>query len=155
MFGMTLLEQMGGETELRKVVSRFVDRMFDDVMIGFMFRRANREHIKAMEFQFAARHLGGSVQYSGRPLGEAHAPHAINGGQFNRRLKLLTDTLAEMNVPPLVRGHWIRNTEALRNQVLAKSGIECASVEQPTAPLDEADTDRGNAGATRGEGKGE
>jgi len=128
---MTLFEQMGGEAALRKVISRFVDRMFSDVMIGFMFRRANRARIEAMEYQFAARHLGAPVQYSGKPLSEAHAPHAINGGQFNRRSKLLADTLEEMNVPSHVRAHWMRNTEALRNQVLSKSGTECASPEQP------------------------
>lgn len=139
---MTLFEQMGGEAELRKVVSRFVDRMFDDVMIGFMFRMTRREHIKEMEYQFAARHLGGPVHYSGRPLSEAHAPHLINIGQFDRRTKLLGETLEEMGVPSHVRGHWIRHTLALRSQVLSKSGTDCAPVPPPSNEAEGAPTPR-------------
>jgi truncated hemoglobin YjbI len=134
MFGTTLFEQMGGEWALRRIVSRFVDRMFDDVLIGFMFRTAKREHIKEMEYEFAARHLGAPVHYSGRPLSEAHAPHLVNAGQFDRRTKLLADTLDEMGVPSPVREHWIRHTLALRNQILSKSGNDCA----PPAPEDVA-----------------
>jgi truncated hemoglobin YjbI len=139
MFGMTLLEQLGGEAELRKVVARFVDRMFDDLMIGYLFRMAKREHITEMEYEFAARHLGAPVRFSGPPP-ETRAPHHMTLGEFDRRTKLLGDTLTEMGVPPHVRGCWIQQIYTLRHQILSKSGTERAlasSAEQEPLEPDE------------------
>ena len=53
----TLYEQLGGEIKLREIIDLFVDRVFEDVMIGFFFRNADRDRIKTFEFQFAARFL--------------------------------------------------------------------------------------------------
>ena len=58
---MTLFERLGGEEELRAIVERFVDRIFDDFMIGFHFRDASRARIQAKEYEFAAQHLGADV----------------------------------------------------------------------------------------------
>jgi hemoglobin len=121
----TLFDELGGEPALRRVIDRFVDSIFDDAMIGFFFRNASRERIKAKEYEFAARHLGAEVAYTGRPLREAHAAHPIMGGQFNRRLQILKDTLAELGVPERVREHWVRHTEQLRDQVTRNAGNAC------------------------------
>jgi hemoglobin len=121
----TLFDELGGEAALRRIVDRFVDRTFDDTMIGFFFRDASRARVKEKEFEFAARHLGASVEYTGRPLREAHAAHPIMGGQFNRRLQILKDTLDEMGAPVRVREHWIAHTERLRSQVTRNAGSEC------------------------------
>ena len=51
----TLFEQLGGEPVLRGLVARFVDRMFDDPMIGFFFRKADRQRVKDKEYELAAR----------------------------------------------------------------------------------------------------
>ncbi|MCA9632760.1 MAG: group 1 truncated hemoglobin [Myxococcales bacterium] len=121
----SLFEQLGGEPKLRAIIDRFVDRVFDDVMIGFFFRRANRQRIKAKEYEFAAGHLGADVEYTGRPLAEAHAAHPIMGGQFLRRLKILEEVLDEFEVPPEVRRHWVLHTEANRGQVTRDAGSDC------------------------------
>src|SRR3954464_7672133 len=75
----TLFEDLGGEAALRPIIDRFVDRVFDDVMIGFFFRNARRERVKAMEYEFAAKHLGADIEYTGRPLDAAHRAHPIMG----------------------------------------------------------------------------
>jgi hemoglobin len=121
----TLFDQMGGEPALRRVVNRFIDRVFDDMMIGFFFRNASRERVKAKEYEFAARHLGADVAYTGKPIRDAHAAHPIMGGQFNRRLQILKETLEEMGVPAGVQTHWLRHTEALRAQVTRDAGNAC------------------------------
>ncbi len=125
MSGPTLYDELGGEPVLRRVIDRFVDRMFDDVMIGFFFRQASRERIKAKEFEHAAAHLGADIEYTGRPIADAHARHPIMGGQFMRRLKILDDTLREHGVPDKVREHWIAHTESLRPLVTRDSGGRC------------------------------
>src|SRR5678816_1475458 len=103
----SMFEELGGEPVLRRITDRFVDRVFDDAMIGFFFRNASRDRIKEKEYEFAARHLGADVAYTGRPLAEAHAPHRIMGGQFMRRLVILRETLAEFDVPPHIVEHWL------------------------------------------------
>ena len=73
----TLFDDLGGEPVLRRIIDRFVDRVFDDVMIGFFFRNARKERIKQKEYEHAAQHLGAPIAYTGRPLDEAHRAHPI------------------------------------------------------------------------------
>jgi len=114
-----------GEERLRAVIDAFVDRMFDDLMIGFFFRSASRERIKEMELQHAAEHLGGPVTYGGRPLDKAHAPHRIMGGHFERRKKILDDTLREHGVSEAIRERWMAHLETLRPLITKDAGSEC------------------------------
>jgi hemoglobin len=114
----TLFDAIGGEPALRQIVARFVDRLFDDPMIGFFFGRADKERIKDKEFEFAARHLGAPIEYTGRPLASAHAAHRIFEGQFMRRLQILRETLVEFGVPEAVREHWLSHTLALKDSVV-------------------------------------
>lgn len=114
-----------GEQRLRAIIDRFVDRLFEDMMIGFLFRRADRNRVKAKEFEFAARHLGADIEYTGRAIDEAHAAHPILGGQFMRRLQILKDVLQEFDVPVHIRDHWISHTEGLRPLVTRDAGSNC------------------------------
>src|SRR5438128_387498 len=76
----TFFEQLGGEPKLRVIINTFIDRVFDDRMIGFFFRNADKQRIKNMEYQLAAHFLGAQVEYQGRPLDQVHAKHPIMGG---------------------------------------------------------------------------
>lgn len=128
----SLFEQLGGDQRLRQIIDCFVDRIFADAMIGFFFSRASKERIKAKEYEFAAAHLGGGVEYTGRPLANAHAAHPIQGGQFQRRLQILREVLDEFEVPEPVRAHWIAHTESLRSLVTRDQPGRC----DPEAALD-------------------
>jgi truncated hemoglobin YjbI len=118
-------DRIGGEPVLRAIVDRFVDRCFDDVMIGFHFRRASRERVKRFEYEHAAEHLGAGVAYGGRPIREAHGPHAIFGGHFERRLVILREVLDARGVPEDVRERWLDVQRALRGEVTADVASEC------------------------------
>ncbi len=89
----------------------------------------NRERLKQKEFEHAAEHLGAGIEYTGRPLAEAHASHPIMGGQFMRRLEILKQTLADEEVPASVQSHWIEHTLSLRPLITRDAGAEC----DPTA----------------------
>src|SRR6187402_657097 len=110
-------DALGGEVVLRPLIARFVDRLFDDIMIGYLFRAADRDRVKAKEYEFAAQHLGAPVEYTGRPLATAHRAHRITGGQFMRRLQILKETLAEFRAPSTVTEHWVGHTLALQAQI--------------------------------------
>lgn len=121
----SLFDAVGGRTVLSAIIERFVDRLFDDIMIGYLFRAAQREHVKAKEYEFAARHLGAPIEYSGRPLADAHRAHRITGGQFMRRLQILKETLAEFQVPANVSDHWLSHTLSLQAQITNNALDEC------------------------------
>lgn len=121
----SLFDQLGGEAQLSAIIARFVDRIFDDVMIGYLFRAADRQRVKDKEFEFAARHLGAPVAYTGRPLVDAHRAHRITGGQFMRRLQILKDTLVEFGVPEAIQEHWVAHTLALQAQITNNALDQC------------------------------
>lgn len=121
----TLYEELGGEAKLRQIIDAFIDRVFEDRMIGFFFRHAEKSRIKEMEFQLTARFLGADVEYLGRPLDEVHSRHPIMGGQFARRLQILKETLESYGVPKHIRDAWVEHTESLRPLITRDAGSDC------------------------------
>jgi hemoglobin len=121
----SLYEQLGGESTLRAVIDDFVDRVFDDLMIGFFFASADKARIKQFEFQHASALLGGPAVYAGRPLRQAHAAHPIRGGHFARRMQILRQVLAAHGVPPEVQQRWIEHDMALAGQITGDGVGEC------------------------------
>ena len=121
----TLYEQLGGEQKLRAVIDDFVDRVFDDLMIGFFFVAADKDRIKRFELQHASALLGGPDAYGGRPLRQAHAAHPIRGGHFARRMQILRQVLAKHGVPPEVQQRWIDHDMALAGQITGDGVGEC------------------------------
>ena len=121
----SLFEALGGEATLGPLIARFVDRMFDDIMIGYLFRAADRERVKEKEYEFAAQHLGAPIAYTGRPLSDAHRAHRVTGGQFMRRLQILKETLAAYQAPAAVTEHWVAQTLSLQAQITNNALDQC------------------------------
>lgn len=121
----SLYQQIGGGPALRGIVERFVGSMFDDVMIGYLFRRADRRRVAQKEYELASQILGGPDAYSGRPLREAHAPHRIARGQFDRRVVLLREALEAGHAPAAVQAAWLAHTERLRAAILDEADEAC------------------------------
>ena len=120
-----LFDKIGGDA-LRAVIADFYDRVFKDVMIGFMFQGKDKQHLIAREWELVAALLGApNVTYTGRPMRPAHAQHTIFGGHFERRLQILRETLRDHAVDPAVQQAWIDHTQALRAQITRDVGSEC------------------------------
>lgn len=120
-----LFDKIGGD-KLRAVIADFYDRVFRDVMIGFMFQGKDKQHLIEREWEFAANFLGApDVKYTGRPLRTAHANHTIFGGHFERRLQILREAMHDHAVDPDVQRSWIEHTNALRAQITRDKGSEC------------------------------
>ena len=112
-----------GEPRLRAVVDDFYTRVLADHMIGFMFedvvRRMGRQHLIDREFELIANLLGAEgIPYTGRPMRQAHARHAIFVGFFDRRLQILRETLRDNAVPEDIQKVWLDHTESLREQII-------------------------------------
>ena len=121
----SLFEKLGGESRLRAIVNAFIDRVFEDRMIGFFFRNADRGRIKEMEYQLAASFLGADIKYSGKPLGKAHVNHPIMGGHFARRRQILKETLEAYQVGEEIKAAWLDHTDSLRPLITPEAGSGC------------------------------
>ena len=105
---------------LKAIIDDFVDRCFEDPMIGFIFQRADRSRIKTFEYQHAAAHLGYDVKYRGRDLKAAHSFHRIVIGQFNRRLMLLQNTLQDHGVSLDIQNKWLSYHRTLQKEIVSQ-----------------------------------
>ncbi|MCB9730400.1 MAG: group 1 truncated hemoglobin [Deltaproteobacteria bacterium] len=117
-------ELAGGEAVLRPAIAEFVDRMFDDAMIGFMFDGRSRTRIAEMELRLASAQLGGPLRYTGRDIAEVHRRLPIMGGQFARRRQILLNTLRARGVDEGVIERWIAHVDALREHIMGSGAVE-------------------------------
>ena len=125
----SLFDQLGGEVELGKIIDTFIERVFADRMIGFFFRKADKNRIKEMEYQLAASFLGAGIEYQGRPLAQAHARHPIMGGHFARRKQILKETLESYEVADNIKEAWLQHTEDLRPLITGQAGSGCDPID--------------------------
>lgn len=122
---MTPFERIGGEPVLRTIIREFVDRITSDVMIGFFFAKVDKARLAEMEYRFTARFLGAPIEYTGRSIQDAHRPHPIMGGQFDRRKRILEEVIEKYGVQPEVKRVWLEHIESLRAQVTRDPIGEC------------------------------
>lgn len=120
-------DRAGGEAVLRPLLARFVLRLTNDPMIGFLFRSADAARLAEREYQHAAAFLGASLVYEGRPLRAAHAPFPITGGMFARRRRLLELELTESGVPADIVARWLAHQDALRPEITPERDGHCGT----------------------------
>lgn len=111
-----MFEEVGEET-LKSIIDDFVDSCFADMMIGFLFARADKARVKRFEYEHAADFLGVGKSYSGRSIREAHAAHRIMGGHFDRRLTLLAAAHKKHGLREEISLAWLAHHESLRAEV--------------------------------------
>jgi truncated hemoglobin YjbI len=115
----TPYEVIGGEERVRAILQSLYDKLFDDPIVGFLFAGKDKARIVEQQLAFTCRFLGGPHSYEGKPLPEAHAPLPLLPGHFDRRHRLLEQTLDEQNVPVEVKRWWLKIDQSLRQSVLA------------------------------------
>lgn len=112
---------------LPALVERFVDRMFADFIVGFLFEGRDRDRIVRHELELARKHLFGVGGYTGRPIGPLHRALKLNRGHFRRRLAVLRTVLREEGVPEPVIARWITHDAALEGALT--DGTDCVPEE--------------------------
>ena len=116
-------EALGGREAIAGHVQAFVDRVFDDFIIGFLFVGRDRSRIVLHEVEHACEHLGGPSAYTGRPIAAVHRPLPINRGHFRRRIALLRTVLRERGVPEEIVQRWLQADRRLEEAVV--DGTDC------------------------------
>ena len=93
---------------IREVIEAFYDRVVVDPMIGFMFAGKDIARLKNMQLGFTCHALGiAAYPYSGKPLKVVHRPLKIRAGQFQRRQRILQETLEGLQVDPELSRRWL------------------------------------------------
>lgn len=134
---MTPYDQIGPDA-LRAVLTDFYDRVFADPMIGFFFFGKDKARLVELEWQLTARVLGAATRYEGRGMGAAHRAHPIMRGHFQRRNRLLEETLADHAVPAAVVEVWMTHARQAERAIIGARALRprdehCDATEQ-TAP---------------------
>ncbi len=111
-------EEIGGVVGMRRVLQDFYGRLLKDPMVGFFFAGKNVSELVERQLTFTARALGAPVAYSGRSIREAHARLPILPGHFDRRHRLLEETLDAHQVSEPLRSEWLKLDLALRHVVV-------------------------------------
>lgn len=126
----TFFERAGGEAAIRELVSKLYEKLFDDLMVGFLFQGHDRARIIEQQTIFTSRMLGADVVYTGKPLPEAHAQSPILPAHFDRRHLLLRQVLEASTLDPSVKDAWLRLDLALRPVILKQGRVRIDELRQ-------------------------
>lgn len=91
---------IGGPAVVRSAITILYDRVLADPELAPFFEGMDMNQLRAHQRAFFTSALDGPQVYTGRDLGEAHAHLAITDAAFDRILKHVLDTLADLEVDP-------------------------------------------------------
>lgn len=113
-----LYSRIGEEAGLERIVKDFYRRMAADIMIGFFFFGKNLDEIAMKQKEFLMRAMGATESYSGKAPADAHtALPPIRRGMFDRRLRILEETLKAHGVSAEDIRIWVAFESAFREAV--------------------------------------
>lgn len=118
-----IYEHIGGEEKLCAILHDFYRRMSTDILIGFFFDGKDLDHIAEMQKEFLMRAMGATPSYKGKAPAKAHDELApILKGHFDRRLRVLEDTLRDHGVSAEDIRIWIEFETAFREGIQGEEG---------------------------------
>ncbi|HSY23570.1 MAG TPA: group 1 truncated hemoglobin [Polyangiaceae bacterium] len=127
-------DNAGGEGPIAAVIASLYDQLFEDPIVGFLFAGKDKKHIVEEQVLLTCSFLGGPQRYRGKPLPEAHAKLPLLPGHFDRRHRLLEQTLRAHSIPESVREAWLAIDEGLRTSVLAAGESARELTRDPESP---------------------
>ncbi len=116
----TLYQEIG-EPVIRKVITEFYVRAFEDLILAHFFVGKDIRHITAMQIDFAITMLGGPQVYRGKPLVPIHQKLNIRPPHFGRRQVLMREVLDDLKVNSEHSAQWLGLEEQLRPVILRGS----------------------------------
>ena len=121
---MTLNDEVKPD-QIRNIMQDFYDRIFDDVMIGFLFHGKDKNRLIEKETEFTLRIFGEEIDYTGKGMRAAHAKVPILGGHFERRMQILREVLNDHDFPQSLKDRWLGHADNLRSVITADPDSNC------------------------------
>lgn len=110
-----------GPDRIRRIVQIFYEKCLTDPMLAHLFMNADHSHLVEMQLTFISNLLGGPKVYEGKPLTAAHARLSIRPPHFQRRQRILAETMAEEGLEPELANAWLSLEERLRPLIMNDS----------------------------------
>ena len=119
---MSIYEQIGGEPAMSAAVEIFYRKVLSDDDVSRFFEGVDMERQMGKQKAFLTMVTGGPNSYTGRDMRSAHArlvhEMGLNDLHFDRIVKHLGDTLAELGVPGELIAQIAAVAESTRRDVL-------------------------------------
>lgn len=113
-----IVDRIGGPDRLRAVLEDFYGRMARDPMLGFFFAGKDLQEIVDGQHGFLLRAFGATERFEGRHPRVAHRElPPILRGHFDRRMQILSATLADHGVGEAEARAWRKLEESFRSVV--------------------------------------
>ncbi len=102
-----------------QLMLQFYERMAEDPMLGFFFTGRDLIAVARKQTEFFLKQAGGAPSFSGKPPAQAHFHlPPILPGHFDRRLKILEQTLLENKITQPGREAWLGFENAFRSVIV-------------------------------------
>lgn len=111
----------GADAGLTLILDDFYGRMARDILVGYFFDGKDLKAIAAAQKAFLLRAMGATPSYSGKAPAQAHGELPdILSGHFDRRLRLLEQTLAAHGLDAVDIRTWVAFENAFRDGIVTK-----------------------------------
>lgn len=94
----SLYERLGGAPAIEAVVDGMYMKIFNDPELTDFFRKTDKDHQKAMQRAFLTFATGGSTEYNGKNMKDAHKGRGIGGHEFDLVAGAVVSTMKELGV---------------------------------------------------------
>lgn len=110
--------KIGEAAGLERILQDFYQRLTQDIIVGYFFDNKDLQHIISQQKAFLMRAMGATRSYSGKPPAKAHLElPPIWKGHFDRRLRILEETLRDHGLGPDEIRVWVDFESSFRGPI--------------------------------------
>jgi hemoglobin len=118
-----VFREAGGADGIERILRKFYKKMENDILVGFFFAGKDLEHIIQQQKSFILRAMGAIDEYRGKSPKKAHEDlPPILKGHFDRRMKLLRETLEEEGLSEKAVTAWTNFENQFRGALIGEEG---------------------------------
>jgi len=116
-----LFDALGGLATLEVVHKIFYDKVFEHHWLKQYFINQNQALLERQQTEFMAEKMGGSKNYSGKPVLHAHIHLYITEELFDIRHALLKQSILEKDITESLMLRWLKIDYAFKKLVIDTS----------------------------------
>lgn len=113
-----LYARIGGALGVDTLIAAFYRRVLADPLLAPVFAHVPMDKLRRMQHEFFAAALGGPVEYTGRPIAEAHHHLHLQLAHYQRFVRCLLDTLEQFRIDEHERYDIIRRLNLYSEDVV-------------------------------------
>lgn len=120
----TLYELIGGEQNIRKLVTAFYQRVLNDPLLMPFFEGVSVDKLQKMQISFFSIALGGPEPPLAISLWDAHRGRGIRSDHLTRFTEHLLGTLAEIGIDENAAQRVYERISTYSNEILGESNVD-------------------------------